>query len=59
VKTVVSRCDPASFEAWWNAPERQNAIAIFCERFARNSPDGLELWAAEFKRIAAMDKPDL
>lgn len=41
-------------ETWWNDPERQNAVKIFCERFARNSPDAIELWVAEFKRIAAM-----
>lgn len=41
-------------ETWWNDPERQNAVEIFCERFARNSPDAIELWATEFKRIAAM-----
>lgn len=41
-------------ETWWNAPERQNAVETFCERFARNSPDAIELWSAEFKRIAAM-----
>lgn len=40
-------------ETWWNDPERQNAVEVFCERFARNSPDAIELWAAEFKRIAA------
>lgn len=43
-------------EAWWNNPERRNAVEIFCERFARNTPDAIELWAAEFKRIAAMPK---
>jgi putative transferase (TIGR04331 family) len=41
-------------ETWWNDPERQNAVETFCERFARNSPDAIELWGAEFKRIAAM-----
>jgi len=43
-------------ETWWNDPERQNTVEIFCERFARNTPDAIELWAAEFKRIAAMPK---
>lgn len=41
-------------EAWWNDPERQNAVEIFCEQFARNSPDAIELWDAEFRRIAAI-----
>lgn len=43
-------------ETWWNAPERQQAVETFCERLARNSPDAIELWSAEFKRIAAMPK---
>lgn len=41
-------------ETWWNNPERQNTINIFCERFARNSPDAFNSWVTEFKRIAAM-----
>lgn len=40
-------------ESWWNAPERQKAVMIFCERFARNSPDAIKLWVDEFKRIEA------
>jgi putative transferase (TIGR04331 family) len=44
-------------ETWWNNPERQNAIEIFCERFARNSPDALELWASEFNKIASISTP--
>lgn len=39
-------------ETWWNVPERQNAVEVFCERFARTSPDAIELWVAEFKRVA-------
>lgn len=46
-------------ETWWNDPERQNAVDIFCERFARNSNDAIELWSSEFKRIAAMSKLDV
>lgn len=46
-------------EGWWNDPERQNTVEIFCERFARNSPDAAGQWAAEFKRIAAMPKANL
>ncbi|MCG3110384.1 MAG: LIC12162 family protein [Candidatus Manganitrophus sp. SB1] len=41
-------------EAWWKDPDRQDAVKRFCERFARNSPDAIELWTAEFKRIAAV-----
>lgn len=41
-------------EAWWNNPERQNAVETFCKQFARNSPDAIDLWTAEFKRIDAM-----
>jgi putative transferase (TIGR04331 family) len=44
-------------ETWWNDPERQNTVETFCKRFARNSPDAIELWTAEFKRIAAMPRP--
>lgn len=40
-------------ETWWNDPGRQNAVEAFCERFARNSPDAIELWATEFNRIAS------
>lgn len=41
-------------EIWWNNSDRQKAVNIFCERFARNSPDAIELWDAEFKKIAAI-----
>ncbi|TCV84265.1 LIC12162 family transferase [Sulfurirhabdus autotrophica] len=41
-------------ETWWNDSERQNIVEMFCERFARNSPDAIELWVAEFKRLEAM-----
>ncbi|MBI3804157.1 MAG: hypothetical protein HY282_10395 [Nitrospirae bacterium] len=44
-------------EAWWNDPDRQNAVKIFCERFARNASGAIELWTAEFRRIAAMPGP--
>lgn len=44
-------------ETWWRNPERQKAVETFCERFARNSPAAMELWSAEFKRIAAMPEP--
>ena len=37
-------------ETWWHDLERQRAVGIFCERFARNSPDAIALWSAEFKR---------
>lgn len=39
-------------ETWWNEPERQAAIKTFCEQFARNFPNGIDLWVDEFKRIA-------
>jgi putative transferase (TIGR04331 family) len=44
-------------EAWWNVPERQKAIRIFCERFARTSPDAITLWSNELKRVS--DLPNL
>lgn len=40
-------------ETWWNDPGRQKAVETFCERFARNSPDAIDLWATEFNRIAS------
>ncbi len=43
-------------ETWWNYPERQNAVEIFCERYARNAPNAIELWAAELKKVAAMSR---
>jgi putative transferase (TIGR04331 family) len=45
-------------EAWWNDLGRQDAVERFCERFARNSPDAIELWVAEFNRIANAALPD-
>lgn len=44
----------ADVETWWNDPDRKCAVETFCERFARNTSDAIELWTAEFKRIAAM-----
>jgi putative transferase (TIGR04331 family) len=39
-------------ETWWNEPQRQAAVKFFCSKFARTSPDAVNEWAAEFKRIA-------
>lgn len=39
-------------ETWWDAPERQKTIRVFCERFARTSPDAIALWSKELKRIS-------
>ena len=39
-------------EAWWNASERQKAVRLFCERFARTSPDAITLWSGELKRVS-------
>lgn len=44
-------------EAWWNVPERQKTIQIFCDRFARTSPDAITLWSNELKRVS--DLPSL
>ena len=41
-------------EAWWNEPERQKALQLFCHQFARNTPDALALWQAEFAAVAAI-----
>ncbi len=40
-------------EVWWNQPERQAAIEIFCKQFARTSPDAVALWGEELRRILA------
>lgn len=34
-------------EIWWNAPERQKAVRLFCDQFARTSPDAIILWSNE------------
>ncbi len=39
-------------EKWWNAPVRQEARKIFCERFALTSKNAVNEWAEEFNRIA-------
>lgn len=38
-------------ESWWNDPERQRAVREFCDRHARTSPDAIDLWDAEFRRV--------
>ena len=40
-------------ETWWNQPDRQAAIKMFCNRFARTSSNTVALWNTEFKRIVA------
>lgn len=39
-------------EMWWNLPERQVVIRAFCERFARTSPNALEMWSNELNSAA-------
>lgn len=41
----------AHVAAWWKRPERRAAVSAFCERFARTSPDALELWTRELDRV--------
>lgn len=41
-------------EAWWNNAERQETIRLFCERFARTSPDAITLWSNELKRVSEL-----
>lgn len=41
-------------EAWWSNPERQETIQLFCERFARTSPDAITLWSNELKRVSEL-----
>ncbi len=40
-------------ESWWNNPVRQEAIRYFCSRFARTSPNAVDKWADEFKRVVS------
>lgn len=37
---------------WWNKQERQSARLEFCDHFARNSPNAIEEWINEFKKIS-------
>jgi len=39
-------------ETWWNDRHRQEIRKEFCDLFARTSPDALDQWADELKRIA-------
>lgn len=39
-------------EIWWNLPQRQEVIRIFCERFARTSTDDIALWSKELRRVS-------
>jgi putative transferase (TIGR04331 family) len=41
-------------ETWWNAPERQQAVQAFCEKFARKSPNAMSIWSDEFKKITQL-----
>lgn len=41
----------ADVETWWNEPHRQAVRRNFCERFARTSPNAVDEWVAEFKRV--------
>ena len=38
-------------ETWWNEPRRQIARQEFCNKFARVSPNALNEWLEEFKKI--------
>lgn len=37
-------------QAWWNQPDRQTVIQIFCEQFARTSPNAIALWDEELRK---------
>ena len=43
-------------EAWWNDRHRQEIRKEFCDLFARTSPNALDQWADELKRIAGKTK---
>jgi len=42
-------------ENWWNEPQRQKALSIFCNRFAMTSDNFITEWTDEFLKI--LDKP--
>jgi putative transferase (TIGR04331 family) len=46
----------ADIGGWWNEPERQKAVAMFCKRFARVSGNAIEAWQSELKRSLAAGK---
>jgi putative transferase (TIGR04331 family) len=37
---------------WWNDRERQLARLDFCDHYAKNSPNAIEEWANEFRKIS-------
>jgi putative transferase (TIGR04331 family) len=39
-------------ESWWNQPERQRVVRLFCRRFARQGPDSIKAWANEFINLS-------
>ncbi len=41
----------ADVELWWNDVDRQQAVKVFCNQFARTSPDAIELWEKELRRV--------
>lgn len=42
-------------EIWWNDPDRQNAVSIFCEKYCRTSPKALDLWIKELQKVVNGD----
>lgn len=48
--TVVAIYDDV--ETWWNAPERKRVVQLFCETFARSSPDSVALWSQELRLLS-------
>jgi putative transferase (TIGR04331 family) len=37
---------------WWNDRERQLARLDFCDRYAKNSPNAIDEWINEFRKIS-------
>lgn len=37
---------------WWTERERQSARLEFCDHFAKNSPNAIDEWANEFRKIS-------
>ncbi|MGO9212708.1 MAG: LIC12162 family transferase, partial [Syntrophales bacterium] len=40
-----------NIDDWWNERERQSARLEFCDKFARSSPNAVDEWASEFRKI--------
>lgn len=44
-------CVYDNIEEWWNNPRRQAVRKKFCNQFAKNSSDAIDLWATELMKL--------